>query len=94
MTDRRAPYAAVLRQIPVKYGEDAIEPLSPDEVETFIDAILPVVDAEVRGLLRKLATSERIRENADFHLGQEMARRQAAEKETERLRAELAKAAR
>ncbi|MCX4596152.1 hypothetical protein OG819_42825 [Streptomyces sp. NBC_01549] len=36
-------------------------------------------------LLRKLATAERIRENADFHLGQEMARRQLAEKEVARL---------
>lgn len=41
-------------------------------------------------LRRKLATAERIRENADFHLGQEMARRQLAEKETARLRAQLA----
>ncbi|MET8841474.1 hypothetical protein ABZW67_15440 [Streptomyces rubiginosohelvolus] len=31
-------------------------------------------------LRRELAHSERIRENADFHLGQEMARRQLAEK--------------
>ncbi|MGW5431863.1 hypothetical protein ACWET9_32390 [Streptomyces sp. NPDC004059] len=50
-------------------------------------------DAEVRRLRarvvetdRKLAHAERIRENADFHLGQEMARRQLAEKEADRLR--------
>ncbi|QCX81194.1 hypothetical protein C9F11_38055 [Streptomyces sp. YIM 121038] len=36
------------------------------------------------------AAAERIRENADFHLGQEMARRQRAEKETARLRADRA----
>jgi hypothetical protein len=37
-----------------------------------------------------LADAERIRANADFHLGQEMARRQAAEKETARLSADRA----
>lgn len=42
-------------------------------------------------LRRKLATAERIRENADFHLGQEMARRQLAEQETARLRAVVAR---
>ncbi|MFD5491595.1 hypothetical protein ACFWH4_01305 [Streptomyces sp. NPDC127091] len=46
--------------------------------------------SEMRELRRKLAAAERIRENADFHLGQEMARRQLAEKETARLRAEKA----
>lgn len=35
--------------------------------------------------------AERIQENADFHLGQEMARRQSAEKETDRLRAVIAR---
>lgn len=35
------------------------------------------------------APIERARENADFHLGQEMARRQLAQKEADRLRAEL-----
>ncbi len=35
-------------------------------------------------LRRELASAERIRENADFHLGQEMARRQRAEKELRR----------
>lgn len=39
---------------------------------------------------RQLARSERLRENADFHLGQEMARRQLAEKETAELRARVA----
>ncbi|MFD5899120.1 hypothetical protein [Streptomyces sp. NPDC060366] len=43
-------------------------------------------------LRAELAASERIRENADFHLGQEMARRQLAEKESGRLRAELEQA--
>lgn len=46
-------------------------------------------EKELAELRRKLSTSERIRENADFHLGQEMARRQLAEKEVDRLRAEL-----
>ncbi|MFF3151870.1 hypothetical protein [Streptomyces sp. NPDC057910] len=36
-------------------------------------------------LRRDLATAERLRENADFHLGQEMARRQLAEKSAARL---------
>jgi hypothetical protein len=40
---------------------------------------------------KELAAVERIRENADFHLGQEMARRQLAEKETARLRAVVAR---
>ena len=44
-------------------------------------------------LERKLAAAERTRENADFHLGQEMARRQLAEKETDSLRAELSRMA-
>lgn len=47
-------------------------------------------EKELADLRRKLAASERIRENADFHLGQEMARRQLAEKETARLRADRA----
>ncbi|WP_045563013.1 hypothetical protein [Streptomyces sp. FxanaA7] len=46
-------------------------------------------DSEVRELRRKLAEAERIWENADFRLGQEMGRRQIAEKEANRLRAEL-----
>ncbi|MEY9995850.1 hypothetical protein ABIE67_007882 [Streptomyces sp. V4I8] len=46
--------------------------------------------AEVAELRRKLAAAERIRENADFHLGQEMARRQSAEKEAARLSADRA----
>lgn len=46
--------------------------------------------AEIRRLTAELAKSESIRGNADFHLGQEMARRQLAEKETARLRAESA----
>jgi hypothetical protein len=40
---------------------------------------------------KELAAVERIRENADFHLGQEMARRQLAEKETARLQAVVAR---
>lgn len=40
---------------------------------------------------KELAAVERIRENGDFHLGQEMARRQLAEKETARLRAVVAR---
>lgn len=39
---------------------------------------------------KQAENAERIRENADFHLGQEMARRQLAEKETARLRADRA----
>lgn len=39
-------------------------------------------------LRKELANAERIRENADFHLGSEMARRQLAEKEVARLAAE------
>ncbi|MGY5127329.1 hypothetical protein [Streptomyces nigrescens] len=46
-------------------------------------------EAESTRLRRELTSAERIRENADFHLGQEMARRQLAEKESTRLRAEL-----
>ncbi|MEV8033940.1 hypothetical protein [Streptomyces sp. NPDC086182] len=38
---------------------------------------------------KQAKNAERIRENADFHLGQEMARRQLAEKDADRLRAEL-----
>lgn len=45
--------------------------------------------AELIDLQRKLAHAERIGESADFHLGQEMARRQLAEKEAEQLRAAL-----
>lgn len=56
------------------------------------DAVLAVADAEQRKLRRALASSEGIRENADFHLGQEMARRQLAEKEAARLRGELGQA--
>ncbi|MFE6597203.1 hypothetical protein ACFU9O_02490 [Streptomyces albidoflavus] len=41
-------------------------------------------------LERELAHIERIRENADFHLGQEMARRQLAEKEAAQLRTDRA----
>ncbi|MGW2861889.1 hypothetical protein [Streptomyces sp. NPDC001205] len=41
-------------------------------------------------LWRDLATAERLRENADFHLGQEMARRQLAEKTAARLRSDRA----
>lgn len=44
--------------------------------------------AEIIKLRREVASAERIRENADLHLGQEMARRQLAEKETARLTAE------
>ena len=44
-------------------------------------------------LRKKLVAAERIRENADFHLGQEMARRQLAEKEVARLTAELQRVA-
>lgn len=43
-------------------------------------------ERELRELRRKLANAERMRENADFHLGQEMARRQLAENEVARLR--------
>lgn len=44
--------------------------------------------AEIKRLRKELATSERNRENADFHLGQEMARRQRAEKEAAQPRAD------
>lgn len=40
---------------------------------------------------KRAEEAERIRENADFHLGQEMARRQLAEKETAQLRAVVAR---
>jgi hypothetical protein len=56
------------------------------------DAVLAVLPAPADAdLRRQLAAAERIRENADFHLGQEMARRQLAEKETGRLRAVVAR---
>lgn len=50
---------------------------------------VPVLLTELDRTRAELAHSERIRENADFHLGQEMARRQLAEKETTQLRADL-----
>ena len=56
------------------------------------DAVLDVLPAPAETELRReLAASERIRANADFHLGQEMSRRQLAEKETGRLRAVVAR---
>ncbi|PAZ15630.1 hypothetical protein CLM62_12605 [Streptomyces sp. SA15] len=74
------------------------------EVEALADALLPVVSPppatraddqtalrdRIAELEHSLATAERIRENADFHLGQEMARRQLAEKEAARLSADRA----
>jgi hypothetical protein len=54
------------------------------------DGTVPLLLGEIDRLRTELAQSESIRENADFHLGQEMARRQLAEKETARLRAESA----
>jgi hypothetical protein len=61
-----------------------------DEIAAMSDtAVLPApAEAELR---RELAASERIRANADFHLGQEMSRRQLAEKATGRLRAVVAR---
>lgn len=53
------------------------------------EAAEAVADAEQAELRRKLAAAERIRANADFHLGQEMARRQLAEKEAAQLRAKF-----
>ncbi|MFF3547100.1 hypothetical protein ACFYXD_35345 [Streptomyces platensis] len=53
------------------------------------DVVMTIVQPELISLRSALRNSERIRENADFHLGQEMARRQLAEKENARLRAEL-----
>lgn len=47
--------------------------------------------AELNRLRRELSASERTRANADFHLGQEMSRRQLAEKEISRLRAVVAR---
>jgi hypothetical protein len=62
---------------------------SVTEIAAAVLAVLPEpADADLR---RQLAAAERIRENADFHLGQEMARRQLAEKETARLRAVVAR---
>jgi hypothetical protein len=46
--------------------------------------------AERDELARKLAVAERLRENADFHLGREMARRQLAERCAEKTEQELA----
>lgn len=54
------------------------------------DAVMALADSEQATLRRKLAAAEKIRENADFHLGQEMARRQLAEKEAARLSADQA----
>ncbi|MFE7233958.1 hypothetical protein ACFVAF_25475 [Streptomyces sp. NPDC057596] len=77
---RRAPllgeYAAEIERLRTMY--DAATAREHDLIE------------ERDELRRKLAACERIRENADFHLGQEMARRQLAEKEAARLWAELA----
>jgi uncharacterized small protein (DUF1192 family) len=64
--------------------------LEEEDCPSFAAALDEYVRAERDELRRKLTHSERIRENADFHLGQEMARRQMADKETARLRAELA----
>lgn len=61
-----------------------------DDGQHMIDAVMAVADAEQAELRVRLATAERIRENADFHLGQEMARRQLAEKEVARLLARVA----
>lgn len=47
-------------------------------------------EKELAELRQKLAAAERIRDNADFHLGQEIGRRQLAEKETARLSADRA----
>ncbi|MCZ4602953.1 hypothetical protein O3S80_04030 [Streptomyces sp. Lzd4kr] len=58
------------------------------------DYLVPEAAREVIDRWREAARkAERIRENADFHLGQEMARRQLAEKETTRLRAVVARVA-
>lgn len=54
------------------------------------EAVMALADSEQATLRRKLAAAEKIRENADFHLGQEMARRQLAEKEAARLSADQA----
>ncbi|MER5902974.1 hypothetical protein ABT150_23190 [Streptomyces mirabilis] len=61
------------------------------QAETVLVEGPQTVSHNANELRRKLATAERIRENADFHLGQEMARRQLAEKETARLRAVVAR---
>jgi hypothetical protein len=66
--------------------------LEPDEYGEVADAVLAVLPAPAETELRReLAASERIRANADFHLGQEMSRRQLAEKEISRLRAVVAR---
>jgi hypothetical protein len=63
-----------------------------EAVAHMADAVLAALPAPAETELRKeLAASERIRENADFHLGQEMSRRQLAEKETGRLCAVVAR---
>ncbi|MFF6781402.1 hypothetical protein [Streptomyces sp. NPDC012510] len=54
------------------------------------EAVVALADSEQATLRRKLAAAEKIRENADFHLGQEMARRQLGEKEAARLSADRA----
>lgn len=82
-TERRDRYAAAIRET---------DGWVLDDGQHMLDAVMAVADEEQRDLGRKLAAAESIRENADFHLGREMARRQMAEKEVTRLRAELGKA--
>ena len=78
-------------------------PMNPDSEEELSEQDQPVYTAAqvVASIVsagkeserlhqRQLARAERLRENADFHLGQEMARRQLAEKETAELRARVA----
>ncbi|GGV46090.1 hypothetical protein [Streptomyces spectabilis] len=89
--ERRDRYATAIRQAgDTAYGNRPF-------YEAITDAVIAVADAEQAGLRARITElkqradrSEKIRENADFHLGQEMARRQRAEKETTRLRAERA----
>jgi hypothetical protein len=84
--------AALLQRI-AKAVQGVLPMSSSLACDVVADAVLAVLPEPADGadLRRKLASSERIRENADFHLGQEMARRQLAEKETARLRAVVAR---
>lgn len=89
---RRARYAAALAKAA---GSKAFAKTGPEWDHArgawglHADAALAVADEEQRDLRRKLVAAESILENADFHLGQQMARRQVAEKENARLQAEV-----
>ncbi len=77
--ERRDRYAKALAEITV--GHRAFITVDVQAEHKRADAVIAIADAEQTELRRKLAAAERIRENADFHLGQEMARRQLAEKQ-------------